>query len=984
MNRALPPPRSPPPLFGRDREFAALQARLNGLLMGQGGLVLIGGEAGIGKTALAAVLAQEAAGAGAQVYVGHCYDGIETPPYGPWIECLTQFRMNNAGDVSPSVTPPSFAAAPSQGAFFAQIHDFTVTMVADRPLVLVLEDLHWADTASLDLLRFLARTLASTALLLVVTYRDDELHRRHPLAGIIPLLVREASADRLNLRPFNTATVDTLVRTRYALPDADAASLAAYLIERTGGNALFVTELLRTLEEERLLRREGGEGGAWKVGEVAHAPVPRLLKQIIDARLTRLGDTEDALLAVAAVIGHAVPLTVWQTVAHANEETLVALVERAEAVHLVVSWTTGGDGFRFAHALVRETLYEGVPALRRRRLHRHVGEALAALPDPDPDTVAYHFRRANDERAVAWLVQAAERAEDAFARRTAAERYEAAVELLLSQPGTTDESGWLRLRAAILRRYEDADAARAHVEQTLEVAREGGDPRLLAYARIIHGYTLASHGAFGAALAEAHGGLGTLATSPPGEAQQAREEPFAAHLHSGPFVVWLAFIGSFAEARAQGERLLHHAPTPPTTREDAARDAPTWAALAYIYAMQGDPERARHADDIARVAYDTADRHLLVIPPIRAAFAREMQAYVADDPRERERIVGDAEGTTRRAMGIARPDEGVDYARYLRLPLLVVEGRWQEASRLAEQLWAAYKSYSVLYPRMIALGTIARAQGAEAFAWQLVREAFPKGVSTEPGDMHFSFALSMQRLAVELALDSGDREAARAWLDAHTHWLDWSGATLGRAYERVLWAQYHRLAGRSPQAEADVQAALAAATDLYQPLALLAAHRLLGELATAGGRVNHARDHIDAALTLADTCRAPYERALTLLARAELAVAAGGIAGATTALDEVRTLCTPLDARPALARADGIAARIAAHVPAAPHYPGGLSGREIEVLRLVATGLTNAQVAGHLFLSSRTINGHLTTIYTKLNVPSRAAAIRFALEHGLS
>src|SRR5262249_47901526 len=148
--------------------------------------------------------------------------------------------------------------ATSQADLFAQARDFLAAMAAIRPLVLVLEDLHWADRASLDLLRFLAHRLADLPLMLVATYRGEELDRRHPLAGLVPLLVREAPTARLDLRPLDAEAARALVRERHALAETTVERLAAYLIERTEGNALFLTELLRSLEEEGLLDRFAG------------------------------------------------------------------------------------------------------------------------------------------------------------------------------------------------------------------------------------------------------------------------------------------------------------------------------------------------------------------------------------------------------------------------------------------------------------------------------------------------------------------------------------------------------------------------------------------------------------------------------------------------------------------------------------------------------------------------------------------------------
>src|SRR3954454_13235411 len=193
-------PSFPPPLVGRDRELALLRDRLAAAQGGRGSLVLIGGEAGIGKTALAGVVGDEATAAGARVLVGHCYDRTETPPYGPWRE------IGRRVEALPAAPPvPRFDGATSQTDLFAQGRAFLAAMAVARPLLLVLEDLHWADTASLDLLRFVARGIDELPLLLVVTYRAEEIDRRHPLAALVPLLVREAPTERLVLRPLDTA-----------------------------------------------------------------------------------------------------------------------------------------------------------------------------------------------------------------------------------------------------------------------------------------------------------------------------------------------------------------------------------------------------------------------------------------------------------------------------------------------------------------------------------------------------------------------------------------------------------------------------------------------------------------------------------------------------------------------------------------------------------------------------------------------------------
>ncbi|MDQ2668825.1 MAG: hypothetical protein M3Z05_22925 [Gemmatimonadota bacterium] len=210
----------------------------------------------------------------------------------------------------------------------------------------------------------------------------------------------------------------------------------------------------------------------------------------------------------------------------------------------------------------------------------------------------------------------------------------------------------------------------------------------------------------------------------------------------------------------------------------------------------------------------------------------------------------------------------------------------------------------------VTLGTIARLQGRPEEAWRQVRAMLPDGAQTEPGTKIFLDSMMFLHLGGLLALDAGDRDGAREWAEASDRWLAWSGAVHGQSEGQALWARYHRQAGNANQAYEHAERALAHATEPRQPLALLAAHRLVGELDTEEGRYDDAEKHLDASLALADACQVPYERALTLLAMAELRVATGAPEAAKALLNEVKSICEPLGTKPALARADGLAARL--------------------------------------------------------------------------
>jgi len=281
------------------------------------------------------------------------------------------------------------------------------------------------------------------------------------------------------------------------------------------------------------------------------------------------------------------------------------------------------------------------------------------------------------------------------------------------------------------------------------------------------------------------------------------------------------------------------------------------------------------------------------------------------------------------------------------------------------------------------LATLARHEGNPALAWTQIRSLLPDGPATPPGGLLFPEALLLQRLAADLALDAGDPSAARPWLEAHDRWLAWSGARLGRADGLAAWARYHLAAGDADRARSAAADALTEATDPDQPLVLVAAHQLLGRLATDASHWADAEQHLVGALDLASACAAPFERAHALVALAELRLAEGRRGDAEPLLAEAMTIATELGAAPLRAAAESLASGCAGAPGGAIGFPAGLTQREVEVLHLVAQGLTDGAVAERLFISPRTVSQHLRSIYGKLGVASRAAATRFAVEHDL-
>ncbi|MGN6566249.1 MAG: AAA family ATPase [Thermomicrobiales bacterium] len=968
------PRRRVAPLVGREREQAVLRELLAAARAGEGSLVLIGGEAGIGKTALAETLGWEAVEQSALVLVGRCYDLTETPPYGPWTELLAQAPA----DTQPA--PPFRAGVPTadaanQAALFAQVHDFLASLAAQQPLVLLLDDLHWADPASLDLLRSLGRRLAALPLLLLVTYRSDELTRRHPLHQLLPTLVRETHAVRLDLRRLDQTAVRALVRSRYRLPRDEEARLVAYLYGHAEGNPFYVGELLRSLVEEGLL---GPLGQSDHIGDLTHMQVPALLRQIIEGRLARLAEEAQHLLAIAAVLGQEVPLDLWAAVSAAGEAALLDVSEQATEAHLVEATDSG---IRFAHALIREALYEGILPLRRRAWHQRAAEALLAGPAPDPDAVAYHLRQARDPRATDWLIAAAERARRAYAWLTASERYEAALALLAEDEAQAAARGWLLFHLGILRRNVSARQSLATLDEAARVADAIGDRALAATALFQRGMLYIDLGRAREGRAMMAAGVAAVEALPSDEHARLHQLSHLVHRTSqrdyfwGSLALFYAWAGDFSEALTMCERFQAQRPVPGVEHGSAADYSGGRAYLArgMAQATLGRPGEARPAFAAARLIRDPALLGEIATQELRLVAL----PYHPEDIAARRLLAAEVTHEFGRA-GIM----GLNLPRLFCVPLLVLEGEWAEARRLAQEGSAAA---SLPGGRKMAagwLGFLAREQGEPALAWAQVRAVLPAGPTTPVEEVGMDGPPRLRHLAGALALDAGDLPTARAWLEAGDRWLTWSGSVLGQAEHHLLWAAYYRAAGQAAEAHRRAQAGLTRATAPRQPLALLAAHRLLGELAIAARRYPDAAAHLDDALALADACAAPYERALTLLAYAELRLAMNKHDAARSLLAEARSICEMLGARRVLAQADALATALAAPPPAST-YPAGLTSREVDVLRLVAQGLADAEVADQLYLSVHTVKTHLRSIYNKLAVSSRAAAARFAAEHQL-
>ena len=457
-----------PSIHGRERERAQLQELLDDAIAGHGALALISGEAGIGKTTLVNDLVYEAEQQGCLILTGGCHDLTTSSPYGPWVEITRSYRDDARLPPLPDQFRDgrSLTGIASQADLFLLLSDFFEAVAAVNPLLIVLEDLHWSDPASLELLRFQARNIADRPILIAATYRDDEITRQHELFRILPLLTHEPAVSRLSVRPLGQSAISLLIAARYPLEEAEHARLTEHLHERADGNPFFVVELLDALEAEGSLYTSNGR---WKLGDLTGTGPPALVSQVIERRLERLDPDSRPLFQIAAIIGQDVPLDLWKTVADVSGTNLDEAVEPALESRLIDE-LPDGSGFQFHHALIREVLYGSTMLNRRRELHREVGEALLKSLSPDPDEIVHHFQQANDPRAIDWLIRAGNRAERRYALRTTIDHFDAALVLIEETEDSARIRGWLHFRLARLKGPHALVPDLTHSDEALRLA----------------------------------------------------------------------------------------------------------------------------------------------------------------------------------------------------------------------------------------------------------------------------------------------------------------------------------------------------------------------------------------------------------------------------------------------------------------------------------------------------------------------------------
>ena len=499
---------TPGSLFvGREWELAQLGAALAEVKAGRGRLFVVSGEAGIGKTTLAAKLADLAAGESVPVLWGRCWEGEEAPTFWPWVQifrALVQTRgtsapagtlaatgSNGPADLarlvpelerflSPDADAP--AQAPSDQARFRLFDSATMLIrnaAADQPLVLILEDLHEADRTSLLLLEFAARQLHDVALLIVATYREPEADLNPALADTLGRIIR--AGHRIQLSGLRTHEVGAFLRGGFEISLGEEA--LSVVQEGTGGNPFFLDELARRFVAEQRLRSAPGGG----------LEIPEGLKGPIRSRLSSLPADARNVLALASVIGREFSFELLVDASGLPRDAVLSMLGGLAKLRLVDPAGFGLGPYRFGHALVRETIYQDLPAEQRWHLHRCIGRSIESLYasnlDGYLDQLAHHFSQAaalgEVDRAVDYSRRAGRRATHRFGYDEAIGHFQRALELTQG----AQDSAPTRFDLAL--DLGDAQWWAGHVGEASDtfrsaafLARDVGDPQRLAEAAL--------------------------------------------------------------------------------------------------------------------------------------------------------------------------------------------------------------------------------------------------------------------------------------------------------------------------------------------------------------------------------------------------------------------------------------------------------------------------------------------------------------------
>ncbi len=970
------------PFVGRSDELG----RLRGLLPGEGEgrrVVLLSGEPGGGKSRLAREFAGSAAARGALVLYG-ASDAVVRTPYGPFVEALDRLtRVVDAAALRAALgggggelmrllpdlparvgeLPAPVGADPDTERH--RLHTAFTELLSgvsrDRPLLLVLEDCHWADTPTLLLLRHLARSAWDARLLLLATFRDTEADVPEPLSEALADLRRSDDVVRLRLAGLSAAEVAEFVRGASGLdPGPGLDELARTIHGLTEGNAFLVSELWRALEEDGIA--DGDGTGARLARSLTERAAPEGVREVVGRRLARLAPEAVELLELAATAGSELELDVLGRASGLAEAELLAVLAQALASGMVEELPSQALACRFTHELTRRAVYDGLSRTRQAELHLRVGEALAVREDESARTLAdlaHHFAAAaplgGTERAVGYNLRAALAASSALAFEEAVLRLRTAIDLGVGDP--RERAGvFLELGMASYRAGKEPDALDAFAAAA-EIAREQGSAELLARAAI---------------------GYEDVCWRPGITNQETvdlLEEALRALGEDSPELRVGLLSGLARMLDRRGEREL--ARVRGASAIELARRIGDRAGLARVLTRSYWARGTTSPEEILTMLTEAKQigEELGDIEIRAEAMGWRVPTFVAicdlaPARREAEALLVTAEQTAQPFM--------LHITEQYRAAIALCDGRLGEAEAMAGRSseWSRLltgRDASATYG--IQMFSIRREQGRLAELAPAVR--ILSGDSGRDGP----WRPGLIALLAELGMESeAKRELARLGAEGIDSFRDslWL-ATLAYLTDACsLLGDEVTAAAVYPELEP-----LAGANVIVGHLVACygAADRYLGMLAATLGEPRRAVEHFEAALELNRrmamptwVARTAYEYGRFLLGRGP-----GERARAQALLGEAAALAERIGMA-------GLLAKVRALGIADPDggLPDGLSPREAQILDLVAKGLSNREIGEALSISGHTAANHIRSILRKTGCANRTEAASYAHRHGLA
>jgi DNA-binding CsgD family transcriptional regulator len=982
------------PLVGRAAEMRRLRAALASATSGTAAAVLVSGDAGVGKSRLFAELAGPAGQQGALVLSGRCLDVGETGlPYLPFVEALIELRRHDPDLVAarpalarllPGASLPALAEPVPDGLppgrpglqverdlgqlqLFDALVDLLTELAERQCVVLVVEDLHWADSSTRDLLSFLLSRLRGQRLLVLASYRADDLHRRHPLRPLLAELFRLPAVERVELGPFDAAETRRFV---LALAEEPVDDMVIDLIaERSEGNAFFAEELMAAVADS-------GEG------------MPGGLADVLLARIERLSPAAQDLVGLVSVAGRRVRHDRLQGVA--QQEGLDIDEPLREAVqHNVLVVDEPTESYAFRHALLYEAVYHELLPGERVRLHAKYAKYLAAGPRTRgvAAALAHHSGESNDLRtALVASVEAAREAERVGAPAEALRHTERALQVWNAVPAE-DCPAEVAGEFELLRSASFQAAASGHPERAVAYAMaavrkltDEVEPEQAA-----HTYRRLAQ-----ALTGVEGTRAQTAQAIERAWQLVRDRPAGQHR------AWVLAVRAQilrrddpVEARAAAEAAIEDSRAVGVVGPEA--DA--LVTLGLLENLDGRPDAA--VDRLNEAVGKSSDSHAITTE-LRARYCLSMHLH------DHGRLT---EGARAAADGVKRAKEtGANWSSY-GLELRVMDaicrytvGDWDGSALASEP--PMRRVSDVIVARIAATGLfVLVGRGHFADADRVIAEAWPLRRNEVEVARHVGYA------AAELSLWRGDPATTAQWVAATRAELarddfPWMlGQVRLAAWGVAAQAELARKARRTRDSEAEA-AAVADADELLDLARKVIEHSrpwsgTLGPEARGWLAMAEAeRTRLDGPGDVAAWQAAVdefgyghhYQQSIARLRYAEALLGNDNRAEATEQLAQAAKVAEHLSAAPLSAALSELAKRGRLTVPGVIEprdHVDPFTPRERAVLTLVAAGRTNRQVGEELYISEKTVSVHLSRIMTKLGANRRAEAVATAYERGL-